>query len=179
VADEPANPYAAPVAEISAAAPPPAAELTREEVEAFVGARRATFYWGRWRSPMQSGSIFAGFSWAAGFFNILWFLYRKMYREFAVLFVALVALSILTEVTGASGLDRIINLLAFVTAGSLGVGLYLRRARIVVAAARQVEPDLERRLALLRKKGGTSLLWPLLAAAILVGLSFLGLAASQ
>jgi hypothetical protein len=60
--------------------------------------------------------------------------------------------------------------------GSIGVGLYLRRARRVIAAARLAEPDLERRLALLRRKGGTSVLWPLVVAALLIAAIVLGAA---
>ena len=35
------------------------------------------------------------------------------------------------------------------------------------------EPDLERRLALLREKGGTSILWPLVVAVLLTALMVL------
>jgi hypothetical protein len=172
MADEPlttSNPYEAPRANLSAA-PPPASELTREEVDAFVGNRGAHF-WGKWRPVMASGSLLAGFSWAAGFFNFLWFLYRKMYREFAIFFLAEAVGGTLVGLAAGRDVDRIFSIAAFAASGTLGNGLYLRRARAVVAAARHAEPDLERRLALLRKKGGTSILWPILAAAVLIALS--------
>jgi hypothetical protein len=57
--------------------------------------------------------------------------------------------------------------------GSIGVGLYLRRARRVIAGARQAEPDLERRVALLRERGRTSIRWPLVVGALLVAVATL------
>jgi hypothetical protein len=171
------NPYQAPRADTSAPTPPPASALTREEVAAFVGDRRSDYFWGKWKPVMDSGSLFAGFSWPAGFFNVLWFLYRKMYREFAIVFVILLAVGELTSLVSLEkALDRVINFVGIAVVGSIGVGLYLRRARRVIAAARLAEPDLERRLALLRRKGGTSVLWPLLVAALLIAAIVFGAA---
>lgn len=166
----PNNPYEPPTADIVGAAPPPVDVLIRDEVDAFVGKRGAHF-WGKWRPVMASGSWTAGFSWPAGFFNFLWFLYRKMYREFAIFFLAEALGSFLVGLWAGRDVDRLFSIAAFAVAGTLGNGLYLRRARLVVAAVRSAEPDLERRLVLLRKKGGTSILWPLLAAAALVALA--------
>jgi hypothetical protein len=171
--DEPVtttNPYEAPNADIVAAEPGPVSDLTREEVDAFVG-DRGSHFWGKWRPAMKSGSLFAGFSWAAAFFNVLWFLYRKMYREFGVALLAPFLIGAVGALVHEPGLERISNLALVATCGALGNGLYLRRARLVVADARRAEPELERRLALLRKKGGTSILWPLLVAALLIALS--------
>jgi Protein of unknown function (DUF2628) len=175
MADEPLptnNPYEAPTADIAGPAPPPVDVLTRDEVDAFVG-KRAAHFWSKWRPVMASGSWTAGFSWAAGFFNFLWFLYRKMYREFAICLLGETVLGYLVGLVAGRDVDRVFNAVGFAIVGTLGNGLYLRRARIAVAAARQAEPDLERRLALLRKKGGTSILWPLLTAAALFSLTML------
>jgi hypothetical protein len=70
-------------------------------------------------------------------------------------------------------LDKVVRLASIAVVGSIGVRLYLRRARRVIAGARQAEPDLERRLALLREKSGTSILWPVVVGALLVAVATL------
>jgi hypothetical protein len=87
--------------------------------------------------------------------------------------VLLVIIGQLTPLAGVRSLDKVVRLASIAVVGSIGVGLYLRRARRVIAAARQAEPDLERRLALLRAKGGTSILWPLVVAALLIAVAIL------
>lgn len=157
---ESANPYAAPVAEIAdAGAVAPALDLTREEVEAFCG-KKHLYYWGNWRRATGPNKLMAGFNVAGFFLNAYWLLYRKMYGPFAVGVGAMVLVDVaagaLVPESGEKALDRLIRLAFGITFGLFGNGLYLRRARRIIGAARVQEPDLERRLQLISKKGGVS-----------------------
>lgn len=178
----PQNPYAPPreTSGPHSLAVDSAAPLSREEVRAFVG-KSADYYWRHWFSREQVHLASAGFNKAAFFLNLSWLLYRRMYREFWVvtglLFVGEIALGFLEQMLNSTAdtrpLDRLIQIALGVTVGVLGNGLYLRRAKIAVAAVRAQESDPQRRLELIEKKGGTS--WPaaLLGTAGLVSLGAL------
>jgi Protein of unknown function (DUF2628) len=162
------NPYASPQAELSAPPPETPAELTKEEVEAFVGSERASYFWGVWRPSAPSLWLFAGFNWAAVVLNVVWLLYRKMYREFGVAIALIVAGAVLSIPLGIAEVGSLVNAVVVVVIGALGNGLYRRRARLVIGAARAREPELEKRLAILRKKGGVAWLWPVLLLVLVV-----------
>jgi Protein of unknown function (DUF2628) len=168
------NPYAAPAAALPASQDtvPQAHDLTRDEVKSFVGNNHA-YYWGSWQRTATKGGLLAGFNGAAFFFNLLWLLYRRMHREFwigcgAVVAanIGLVILGIVTE-RNVDRLTRVIDVAVAATVGMLGNGLYLRRARRVIAAARAEEANPERRMHLLTVRGGTSALWPLVGVVVL------------
>src|SRR4051812_30587082 len=95
----PINPYAAPATPADAASEVGTAahDLTAEEVQAFVGDRHA-YYWGSWRPRPSGRGIRGGFNWAACFLNVVWLLYRKMYREFFILVAALLGVGVLEAV---------------------------------------------------------------------------------
>ena len=171
----PINPYAAPQTPADLASVPAttaAHDLTREEVEAFVG-NKHTYYWRRWQ---RAAGVRAGFNIAAFLVSFAWLLYRKMYREFAI------GLAILLGVGFLQGLveslaetklgipDRLLDFAVAFTVGMLGNGLYLRRARLAIASARAQEPDPERRAELLRARGGTSLIALLIGIAAFIAL---------
>jgi hypothetical protein len=176
----PINPYAAPATPADAASEVETAahDLTAEEVRAFVGDQHA-YYWGSWRPRPSGRGIRGGFNWAACFLNIVWLLYRKMYREFFILLGALLGVGVLEAVAASltekklDGVDKLVNFVVAVTMGMRGNSLYLRRARRVIGAVRAEEPDPERRLVLLKARGGTSWIGLLLGLAVLVGAGFL------
>ena len=175
----PPNPYAAPEtpADMASAVATAAHDLTRDEVRAFVGPE-SSYYWRNWQRA-SGGSLRAGFNWAAFFLSFAWMFYRKMYREAFIGFGILFGLGIVEGVaefaTGMNlnALGRLESAAIAVTIGMLGNGLYLRRAKRVIAAARAEEPDSERREALLRARGGSSWLGVLLAVALFAAWSVL------
>jgi Protein of unknown function (DUF2628) len=176
----PINPYAAPQtpADMTNAAIAPAHDLTREEVEAFVGDRHS-YYWRAWKHAV-GGSLRAGFNWPAFLFSFFWLLYRKMYRVFLIAMAAIIGLGVLQAVAGAitgadlAAVDRLTNFALAMTVGLLANGLYLRRARQVIGSARAQEPDAQRRVELLRARGGTSWIALLLGIAVAIALGALG-----
>jgi len=172
------NPYAPPKSNLSVDAVQPVFDLTREEVESFVGPKHL-YYWKMWQRVGAAGGTKAGFNGAAFFFNLFWLLYRKMVREFFIGFGGLVAVSValavLSSATGhdLSQLDRVIQIVVGVAVGMLGNSLYLRRARRAIAAARAEEPDLARRRLLLAQRGGTSFLLAMVGTVASVALAAL------
>jgi hypothetical protein len=162
------DPYAPPRSDtVSPDRPLVVTDLTREQVHSFVG-RRSGYYWDRW-SRAELGRKFAGFNWAAAFFNLTWLLYRRMYREFgiglgamAVLGLAEAFLEPMIGKDNSATLSRIDNLVPVVALGILGNWLYLRRARDAIARTRHLATPAERH-AFLAARGGTSWL------AVLVG----------
>jgi len=101
-------------------------------------------------------------------------LYRKMYRETLVGFAILLAVGVLqglaayTTGMNLNALGRVEDIAVAVTMGMLGNGLYLRRARRIIADVRAREPDPERREALLRARGGRSWLGILIAVVLTI-----------
>lgn len=175
----PPNPYEAPSADPGSVEP--VFDITWEEVHAYVGEGRSHYYWTRWHRALLEGSKLAGFNWGAAFFNVLWLMYRRMYREFFVAVGILMAVGALLDVLGSETgsavgtVDRITNYAFMAIMGIVGNGLYMRRARLVIAAARREESDEERRAELLRRRGGTRILWALIAAFCFLALNGLAL----
>jgi hypothetical protein len=172
------NPYAPPRTRLSGPAGEPGAldELTREEVDAFVGKRKGDYYWRHW--SRSTNRQLNAFNWAAGFFSLFWLLYRRMYKEFAVALAALVASAVVELVLeplvgeAKGSLSRALNFLPGLTIGILGNRLYLRRARVAAAAARLCTTPGERDAAL-AASGGMSWLAALIAVAVLAMLVIL------
>jgi hypothetical protein len=174
------NPYAppAPPADATSGADAKDFDLTRDEVRSFVGDRNS-YYWGVWRRAKTRDDLMMGFNGAAFFFNLVWLLYRRMYREFWIgvgaLVVATVGLAALGMATdrNVSGLETVCNVAIAATMGLFGNGLYLRHARRIIGAARAEQADPERRLQLLASRGGTSILWALIAAVCFLAVNLL------
>jgi len=175
----PVNPYAAPAtpADMASVEGVAAHDLTREEVRAFVGKNHG-YYWRNWQRATGSG-LRAGFSWPAFFLSFAWMLYRKMYREFFIWGAAVFGLGVVRGViesvteTNLDAVDKVENFVVAVAMGMLANGLYLRKARRVIADVRAREPDPERRVALLEVRGGTSWLGLVLGLAVAIGLGVL------
>ena len=180
------NPYAAPETSAEKAGVPsgPAHDLTREEVEAFVGAKHR-YYWAMWQHA-KGDNLAIGFNWAALVFNFGWLLYRRMYRQF---FVAMGASLLATFVVGiilsaAAGrvqsLEKLVRFAIAITVGVLGNGVYLRHARREIGAVRALQADPAQRSALLVARGGTSWIPVLVGFAATISLTVLiALAASE
>lgn len=187
----PPNPYAPPRVEGSPISPAAdiGAPLTRDEVQAFVGEKKASYYWTHWFGREQRHLGSAGFNTPAFFLNLWWLLYRRMFREFAVAVGAVmgieIVLAVLEQVAHWGDLSRALDQAGRIaigaTIGAMGNGLYLRRAKAVVAAARAQESDPARRLELIRRKGGVSWLAALLGVAgtIAIGVLMAFVAASE
>jgi hypothetical protein len=165
------NPYAAPAVPVDTvdAGAASTLDLTRDEVSIFVG-KNSGYYWRVWQQAAPNKELLLKFNWAALFFNLSWLLYRKMYREFLIGFGAIIGLGLAVGVVGVvagtnlDGFDRVLNLGVAVAVGMLGNGLYLRKARRVITAARAEEPQGERRTYRLAARGGTSWLAAILGA---------------
>jgi hypothetical protein len=174
------NPYAPPAA-TDASLPDviPGEPLREDEINAYVRSN-GRYYWRAWQRLRVRGGWLAGFNTAAFFLNIFWLLYRRMYREFFVAVSPALLLGVLGEIVtippdAERALDRALNFGIAAAVGTLGSGLYLRRAERAILAARG-EPDQSKRLDMLRKQGGISWVWPMVALAVSVGLAVLAVA---
>jgi hypothetical protein len=124
---------------------------TEAELRAFVG-RNADYYLERWSwltGPKRSG---AGLNVAALLLGWFWLLYRKLYLAAALIFVTGYLLF-------AVGMPLSVLCVALgMSLGNSANSLYLDRARKVIARARaQCRPG-EDHLAIIARRGGTSLL---------------------
>jgi len=167
------NPYAPPLSDTALADTSGGrGDLTDEEIRAFVGENH-DYYRGKWARANRTGGFYAGFNVAALIVSTLWLLFRKMYLAFAVLFLAQVAVMFVAAVAGSllggDASQVMIGVFAGlavtkVTIGFLGNGLYLRRARRAVGAARLRGSIGESNVPYLVTQGGTSM------AAVAVGI---------
>jgi len=154
------NPYAAPRSDTAFPGIAGAGgDLKDDEIFAFVG-ESAGYYRQAWASANRTGGFYAGFNVAALIFSTLWLLYRKMYLRSVVLLVmqmaAMFAGAFFATVMGVNPMLGLwpMLLLTKVAIGFLGNGLYLRRARRAIHAARQTNGEIN--LPFLATKGGTS-----------------------
>ncbi len=174
------NPYAAPVASAAIDTATEGVRPTRQELEVFAGknADRIVSRWVRMRSEER---YYAGFCWPAFFLGSVWFLYRKMYLNGAILFGAVVSFGfvqiLVEEVTGApfpQTADRMLNLGVGVVQAAIALPLYYRFAKTKIeslGSAGAVGDDLtdERRQAI-TELGGTNWLAALGGAAVMLAL---------
>jgi hypothetical protein len=178
----PANPYAPPQADPAAPPTGPADAPTRQELEAFAG-KNASYYWRRSARHGHDGRLFVGWNWASAFLSVLWMLYRRMWKEFWIVFGVLVLWGLIEGAAEAlleagaetsKGIERIGNAVFSVVMGMMGNGLYLRRARREVLESRRLlgaDPQAQR--AHLAKRGGTSWLAALIGVVVSLGLAIL------
>jgi hypothetical protein len=173
-----ANPYAAPGAATEPEAEAGDADLTRDELLAFAGPASA-FYWWRWDRSGRRRGLWLSWNWPAAIFTLLWFAYRRMWREFAVIFAADTCWQLLQALAaGLLGLEHLLGswpdtigdlLLFSIAMGALGNALYIRRARLEARQARAVHPgDPTWQRARLKEVGGTSWWWVLVGIGALV-----------
>jgi hypothetical protein len=170
------NPYAAPATPIDAPHAASLLDLTRDEVQGYVGGKHA-YYWHVWQRAATRGGLTTRFNWAAFLLNSSWLLYRKLFREFWMFTAATTGVSCLVSLIGGAtgrklfGVDLIASLALSAMVGVLGNGLYLRRARRIIGAVRAETADPERRMRLLASRGGTSWLWALSGLVVVIVLS--------
>jgi hypothetical protein len=166
VADVAANPYAAPAATSESEAV--AADITWHELEWFA-APGALTWWRLSRNGRRAG-LWLSWNWPAAIFSLLWFAYRKMWREFLVIFASNACFQLLMSVVaGLLGRDYLLGFwwdfgLAMgvysVVLGLLGNALYLRRARLEIVEARREFPgDWTGLTVRLTRRGATSHWW--------------------
>ena len=167
------NPFAAPrsleQAEVTVAGDDP----QQTELIAFVG-RNAKYFLPRWERAQGN----YGFNWAAFFLGPLWMAYRKMYRVTAIylgivvlLTVAeLIVFDLLLKEEMPRVVDRVITIGLAIGCGYLANSLYLKHARRAIDRAHREEPEPVARLALLRRRGGTSWLAVFVLILIFIGI---------
>lgn len=104
------------------------------------------------------------FNYTALLFGIFWFLYRKMYLEFFIIFIILqieayVENAILVNLIGTEQ-TKLVKLLVTISfliiLGIIGNNLYLRKANRIVQKAEESFNDYEEQKRFLQRKGGTS-----------------------
>lgn len=116
------------------------------------------------------------FSFSAVLFGVFWFLYRKMYMEFFVIITIFYAESqfenyILAELIGTEQtklFSLVINIILTITMGIIGNNLYLKKAKRMVEQAQVTFADPEQQKEFLAKKGGTSIVFVMIAFALFV-----------
>ncbi len=164
--------------------PPEAAQLRESEEEflAFVGGRRQAFWRRVWRRWLKTG--IAPFSFPALGLTLLWMAYHKLGRVtlwvaglFAVPVIAVAAVELYPTVVPAWCEHLwIITMITTIVVGFAGTRWICERGAREIIALRAAEPDLARRLELLRRRGGVSV-GRLLIALALLGAAAGGLAA--
>ena len=115
---------------------------TVEEIACFVG-KNQRVYRDFWQGALGNGRFCIRFNMAAAAFTLFWLLYRRLYREYCVIFVLL---AVLGAALRSIQLDPIYLPMVLLTSqlllssllGLFGNGLYLRRLRIDVVRARRI-----------------------------------------
>ncbi|MCW3108308.1 MAG: hypothetical protein JWQ09_2814 [Segetibacter sp.] len=99
----------------------------------------------------------------AFFFGIFWFMYRKMYFEALIICMIIIAEGILEDQITANldaGTNKIIgtitNIAVAVVISLFANSLYINKAERTINNAMLVEPDQEKLIGYLQKKGGVS-----------------------
>jgi hypothetical protein len=146
------------------------------DLRAFVGPN-AEYYLQGWANVKPDGDIQRlRWNWPAFFLNIVWLLYRRMYRYFWIGFGVLVAVAIFEEVATpllSIGTPNYVNFSLNLTIayyfGSFGTSLYYRHAaeEIRRTKAQLFTPDA------VARAGGVRLLWAVVVG-LLVGIDKLG-----
>ena len=118
-------------------------------MKAYVGKNTGYDYLYQWRNRSYR------FNWAAFFLTGFWIAYRKMYWQFLVLLGATIILSLIEQTLDIS--QAWISTLAIsLVCGFYGNKWYHNHALRVVRKARLKEPQIDERINLLAKRGGTS-----------------------
>ena len=149
-----------------------------EDVRAFVGPN-ADYYLQAWAAADPNGGRQAlRWNWPAFFLNVIWMLYRKMYKYFWISFGALVAIGAaegiveaMLSIKGPGWWDIVINFAVAGFFGAYGTWFYYRHATFTIAQTKAQHTSPE---AIVRA-GGVRWLWPVL---ILGGAVVLGIVAA-
>lgn len=151
-------------------------QLAEEDVRAFVGPN-ADYYLQAWSAVDPNGGLQAlRWNWPAFFLNVLWLLYRRMYKYFwislAALFVGGMAEGAIEALMGIppgpQWFDLVINLGVACFFGAFGTWFYYRHTAWTIAQTKAHHTSAE---AIVRA-GGVRPLWPwlILGTAVVLGI---------
>lgn len=115
--------------------------------------KNVEYYIPKFQHIKESGSS-VSWNWAAFFFNIYWFFYRKMYGVGAIVILANIAFSFL------SGVGVVLNLVLAVCIGVFGNSVYLKHAEKDLESIKNLDENARQRAAL--QKGGVSVVVPII-----------------
>lgn len=121
------------------------------------------------------------FSYSALIFGILWFLYRKMYLEFFIIFIFYYVETIFENVvlTKLIGIEQTklvnfsVTIILIITLGIIGNNLYIKKANRTLKNAELKYPEIEKQKEFIAKKGGTSYIYVTLLLILFILLIFL------
>lgn len=146
--------------------------ISEEEIRAFIGESNTNYYMEKW-SLINKTDKSVSWNWAAFFLGSLWLLYRKMYVWGALMIVVSIVASL-------NGVPFAWLLLAILT-GMFGNKLYLEETRKKIIEIKNTTSDLNGQYEMIRFKGGTNLVLPIIIAIVLclirIFLIILGMAA--
>lgn len=155
-------------------------EISDEHLRAFFG-KSADYYRHKWHEWQQGRRI--SFSVAAFFAGLFWFIYRRMYGLAALIFGLLVVeaeleqwlLPLLSPAYAQESQGRavVVGLTLGTVLSATGNWLYLRHARRKITRILRTETSEEAVLRQLRRQGGTSWTFFLVAGALTAGLLWL------
>lgn len=131
-----------------------------EDVNKFV-LTKVDYYSRKFEQIRNTGSKIT-WNWASFFFNVYWMLYRKMYAQAGIVFL----LNFVVYMSMPSGLDGILSLGLQVGVGMYGNYIYLKHIEKKLNDINNL--DYGSREFMIRKKGGTSILAPILAVVLTV-----------
>ena len=152
---------------------PPASTLS-EARAAYVG-RRYPLFEESFSLFDEAGGFRATFIWPPLLFDLLWFIYRRMYLEAALAFLIKLALMFMAWGEGGEGPVMLISLGFSLILAITGRWLYWRAVdRRLEQAMRLFPSEPERALAWLKDKGGVSPLSVILTLAALMIMMSLG-----
>lgn len=134
--------------------------LESDDVEKFVSSK-VDYYSRKFRQIKDTGSKIT-WNWASFFLNVYWMLYRKMYAQAGIVFL----INILVVYAMPSGLNSILSLGVQVAVGMYGNYMYLKHVEKKLADMNHLNHS--EREYMIRKKGGTNLLIPIVVAILTV-----------
>ncbi|UZU00031.1 DUF2628 domain-containing protein [Chryseobacterium fluminis] len=116
------------------------------------------------------------FSYSALIFGILWFLYRKMYLEFFIIFFVFYLGTIfenlvLTKLIGIEKTKVVhfsVTILLLITLGIIGNNLYIKKAKRTLRNAEEKFPEIENQKEYIFKKGGTSYIYVIILLVLFI-----------
>ena len=129
-----------------------------------------SYYTDKW-TRFKTGQKFT-FNVFAFLFGLLWFMYRKMYLEAALVFVVIIGEGFLEALILSNDIAKLFNIIATIAMGTItgfiGNYFYIRKADKIVHTAKTKFLDEEQLKMFLGKKGGVSYLFLIIIAGIIV-----------
>ncbi|MNK30391.1 hypothetical protein D3C87_488080 [compost metagenome] len=116
------------------------------------------------------------FSYSALIFGIFWFLYRKMYLEFFIIFIfyyleTILENSVLTKLIGIEQ-TKVVNfsvtIILLITLGIIGNNLYIKKAKRTLRQAEVKYSEIEKQKEFIARKGGTSFIYVTILLALFI-----------